>query len=135
MHLMLRSRLRIDKDLCLGLSSIAMAESAMNLVAEPCGGKTVVRVLEDRIDAAVAIQFKDRMREIVRDGSTAVLLDLSRVAFLDSSGLGAVVAVMKLLGPDRKLELAALTPSVEKVFRLTRMDSVFTIHAAAPDAA
>lgn len=107
----------------------------MNLVAEPCGGTTVVRVLEDRIDAAVAIQFKDRMREIVRDGSTAVLLDLSRVAFLDSSGLGAVVAVMKLLGPDRKLELAALTPSVEKVFRLTRMDSVFTIHAAAPDAA
>jgi anti-sigma B factor antagonist len=107
----------------------------MQLVAEPMGGMTVVRVEEDRIDAAVAIQFKDRMREIAEGGAGPVLLDLSRVGFLDSSGLGAVVAVMKLLGPARKLELAGLTPTVEKVFRLTRMDSVFTIHAAAPDAA
>jgi anti-sigma B factor antagonist len=57
------------------------------------------------------------------------------VAFLDSSGLGAVVAVKKLMGPDRRLDLACLTPAVDKVFRLTRMDSVFTIHAALPDAA
>ena len=56
------------------------------------------------------------------------MLDLSRVGFLDSSGLGAVVAVMKLIGPNRKLELAGLTPNVDKVFRLTRMDSIFTIH-------
>jgi len=44
-----------------------------------------------------------------------------------------VVAVMKLLGPDRTLELACLTPTVEKVFRLTRMDSVFVIHPKVPD--
>jgi anti-sigma B factor antagonist len=62
-----------------------------------------------------------------------VILDLAQVDFLDSSGLGAVVAVMKVLGPTRKLELAGLTPTVEKVFRLTRMDQVFTIHASAPD--
>jgi len=62
-----------------------------------------------------------------------VLLDLSRVAFLDSSGLGAVVAVMKLIGPERKLELVGLTPTVAKVFRLTRMDTIFTIHPALPE--
>jgi anti-sigma B factor antagonist len=56
------------------------------------------------------------------------------VNFLDSSGLGAVVAVMKLLMPARKLELAGLTATVEKVFRLTRMDSVFTIHTVVPGA-
>jgi anti-sigma B factor antagonist len=33
-----------------------------------------------------------------------------------------------MLAPARRLELAGLTPTVEKVFRLTRMDSVFTIH-------
>lgn len=88
--------------------------------------------MEDRIDAAGAIQFKDRMRELTIGTTGRVILDLSRVAFLDSSGLGAVVAVMKLLGPDRKLELAGLTPTVEKVFRLTRMDTVFTIHPHVP---
>jgi anti-sigma B factor antagonist len=87
-----------------------------------------VQVMEDRIDAATAIQFKERMRDITKDGTHRVVLDLSRVQFLDSSGLGAIVAVKKLLGPDRGLDLAGLTPTVEKVFRLTRMDTVFTIH-------
>ena len=105
----------------------------MELLTETRGDMLVVRVMEDRIDAAVAIQFKDRMRVLVDSAAPRVLLDLSRVVFLDSSGLGAVVAVMKLLGPGRKLELACLTPTVEKVFRLTRMDSVFTLHAAVPD--
>jgi anti-sigma B factor antagonist len=87
-----------------------------------------VQVMEDRIDAATAIQFKEKMRDVTRDGPPCVVLDLTRVQFLDSSGLGAIVAVKKLLGPDRVLELAGLTPTVEKVFRLTRMDSIFTIH-------
>jgi anti-sigma B factor antagonist len=104
----------------------------MNITGEREGERLVARVEEARIDAAVAIQFKDRMREIARDDAPLVILDLSRVGFLDSSGLGAVVGVMKLLGPGRRLELAGLTPTVEKVFRLTRMDGVFTIHPAVP---
>ena len=87
-----------------------------------------VQVMEDRIDAATAIQFKERMRDIAKIGDQRVVLDLARVQFLDSSGLGAIVAVKKLLGPDRVMELSGLTPTVEKVFRLTRMDTVFTIH-------
>lgn len=87
-----------------------------------------VSVIDDRIDAATAIQFKEKMRDLTRTAPNRVVLDLARVQFLDSSGLGAIVAVKKLLGPDRVLELAGLTPTVEKVFRLTRMDSIFTIH-------
>jgi anti-sigma B factor antagonist len=100
---------------------------------EVSGDMLVVTALEDRIDAAGAIQFKERMREAVQNPAPRVVLDLSAVTFLDSSGLGAVVAVMKLLGPARKLELAGLTPTVEKVFRLTRMDTIFTIHPRVPD--
>lgn len=103
----------------------------MNLYAEAEAGALKVFVGEERIDAAVAIQFKDRMREIALQPSDRVVLDLSRVTFVDSSGLGAIVAVMKALAPGRRLELLGLTPNVAKVFRLTRMDSVFTIHPAA----
>lgn len=105
----------------------------MNIATELRDGRLVARVTEDRIDAAVAIRFKDLMREAVRQPAQIVLLDLSQVTFLDSSGLGAVVSVMKLLTPPRRLELAGLTPTVAKVFRLTRMDSVFVIHPAIPD--
>ena len=50
-----------------------------------------VSVIDDRIDAATAIQFKERMRDITKDGPPRVVLDLARVQFLDSSGLGAIV--------------------------------------------
>ena len=104
----------------------------MKMNSETMGDMLVVRVEEPRIDAAGAIQFKERMREIVATPSKRVVLDMSNVGFLDSSGLGAVVSVMKALGPLRRLELSGLTPTVEKVFRLTRMDSVFIIHKAMP---
>lgn len=106
----------------------------MQLLATPAGDTLLVRVEAARIDAAVAIDFKERMRALADGPWPVVLLDLGQVDFLDSSGLGAVVAVLKHLGPDRRLELAALGPTVAKVFRLTRMDSVFTIHPAVPEA-
>jgi anti-sigma B factor antagonist len=87
----------------------------------------VVSVGEPRIDAAVAIEFKDAMRAATDGGSDTVVLDLSAVQFIDSSGLGAIVAAMKHMGQSRRLALAGLTPTVEKVFRLTRMDSVFSV--------
>lgn len=99
------------------------------------GDALIVRVAEPRIDAAVAIQFKEAMRRVTAsEAACRVILDLSAVQFLDSSGLGSVVSVMKHLGAERRLELAGLTPPVAKVFRLTRMDSVFTIHPEVPDA-
>jgi anti-sigma B factor antagonist len=105
----------------------------MNIGTEIIGGALVARVDEGRIDAAGAIRFKDRMRELTADtAADRVILDLSQVAFIDSSGLGAIVSVMKLLAPTRRLELASLTENVAKVLRLTRMDTVFVIHAAAP---
>ena len=104
----------------------------MELETGYSGRSFVVRCLEDRIDAANSTQFRDDMRTVTAAASGTVILDLSRVEFLDSSGLGAVVAAMKSLAPDRRLELAAPTPNVQRVFRLTRMDTVFTIHPDVP---
>lgn len=90
----------------------------------------ITTVEANRIDSAGAVQFKDKMREATEQNSPRVVLDLSNVNFLDSSGLGAVVAAMKQLGAERRLEIAALTPAVAKVFKLTRMDTVFIIHGS-----
>lgn len=100
----------------------------MNLHASTLGGHLLIEVEDDRIDASVAIRFKDRVRELARDSSGPVLLDLAQVGFLDSSGLGAIVAIRKLLGNERPLGLIGVGGMVEKVFRLTRMDSVFPIY-------
>jgi anti-sigma B factor antagonist len=102
-------------------------------------GVGIIRAHVPRIDAAVAIQFKDRFSDLTghdpdaapaQDGAApvdTVLLDMSEVEFLDSSGLGAVVAARKMLGSNRTLALAGLQPAVDKVMRLTHMDRVFPI--------
>jgi anti-sigma B factor antagonist len=106
----------------------------MNLTTQQIGDAILVTINEDRIDAAAAINFKDSIVSQARGGPPRVVLDLAQVQFVDSSGLGAIVAVMKLLSPDQKLDLAGLAPIVAKVFKLTRMDSVFAIFPTAEDA-
>ena len=103
----------------------------MQMTASEVGNALVVVVEDRRIDAAVAVRFKDRMQELTENPNQRVVLDLSKVEFLDSSGLGAVVGSMKQLGRTRQLDLAGLTPTVDKVFRITRMDRVFRIYASA----
>ncbi len=101
----------------------------MQLLHKDIGDIRVIEVNESRLDAAVAIQFKDIMRKLTEEAPNRILLDMKKVNFLDSSGLGAVVAAMKQAGTNRSFELAGLTPIVKKVFTLTRMDTIFKIHA------
>ncbi|WP_170479198.1 STAS domain-containing protein [Ruegeria arenilitoris] len=99
----------------------------MGLSSRTTEGTQIITVQCDRIDAAMAIQFKEDMRAETENDTRRVILDLSNVEFIDSSGLGAIVASMKQLGDERRLDLAGLHPVVEKVFRLTRMDTVFKL--------
>lgn len=100
----------------------------MKLSSSIQGDAQVIVAQEPRIDAAIAIQFKDKMKAETEAGEGRVILDLSRVEFIDSSGLGAIVAAMKQISGTRRMELAGLTETVQKVFRLTRMDTIFAIH-------
>ena len=106
----------------------------MKLSAKTEGPVQVVTVIDDRIDAAVALEFKETMRQVTETAPDVVVLDLAGVTFIDSSGLGAIVATMKHLFPERSLALAGLTGPVDRVFRLTRMDRVFNLYPTLADA-
>ena len=88
----------------------------MDIIHAQQGEYLVVIVNAVRINASAALEFKDSMSAI-DESNSKILLNLKQVEFIDSSGLGAVVSVMKHLGKGRKMDLCALTPTVEKVFR------------------
>jgi anti-sigma B factor antagonist len=104
----------------------------MDLSAELSDATLVVRVNAPRIDAAGANVFKQEMLKAVAPASECVVLDLSQVQFVDSSGLGAIISVMKSVVPARRFELAAPMPTVRRVLQLTRLDTMLTIHAEVP---
>lgn len=106
----------------------------MDLTSRTAGDMLVISVNEARIDAAAAIRFKDRFRDLATEAPGRIVLDLAQVDFVDSSGLGAIVSAMKQLKPGQSMELAALRPNVDRVFRLTRMDSVFPIRSSVEEA-
>ncbi|RVV96688.1 anti-sigma factor antagonist [Mesobaculum littorinae] len=106
----------------------------MKLESKTRGEVMMVSIAEQRLDAAVTVDFKDAMRGLLNGAPARIVLDMSRVRFLDSSGLGAIISVRKSLDQTQELELAELTPAVEKVFHLTRMDTLFPIHASTQSA-
>ena len=103
----------------------------MQFAFEDRGGAQVVSIPGPRLDAAAADHFKTEIFGLIDQGASALVLDLSRVEFMDSSGLGAIVASLKHMGSSGSIILAAPTGPVVKVLRLTRMNQVFKIQDSA----
>lgn len=95
---------------------------------------TIVRPLLKRLDAAVAPAFKDAVNTLVQSGRQTVVLDLGPVQFMDSSGLGALVSILKNLGSKGKLAVCNTNGAVSSLFKLTRMDKVFVVAESIDDA-
>jgi anti-sigma B factor antagonist len=84
----------------------------------------VVSLQEKRLDAVIAPSFREALVERIDQGRHNIVLDMAQVNFMDSSGLGAVVAVLKHLGSKGRLHICGVTPAVMAVLKLTRMDRV-----------
>ncbi|AYV22816.1 MULTISPECIES: STAS domain-containing protein [Vibrio] len=94
---------------------------------------TVVEVQESRFDAKLAPTFRQSMEDIQGDIKPNLLLDLSNVNFMDSSGLGAVMAVYKLLR-DRQIAIVGAKQPVRDLLKLTRMDRLVKTYDTVEDA-
>lgn len=105
----------------------------MRLSSEDFGNVVVITLAEPKLDAMIAREFRDLASGMAREDRSFYLLDLSAVTFMDSSGIGSLVGVMKLMGRSKRLELCGMTPAVRKVFKLTRMDKIFNIHDTRED--
>ena len=109
-------------------------EDFMQMESEQQGDILVVIPMEPRLDAAQATDFKSAIVDRINDGHTRILLDLSHVDFMDSSGLGAMVSILKTIGRDGDLLLCGLGKTVESLFKLTRMNRVFRIFSTREEA-
>jgi anti-anti-sigma factor len=89
--------------------------------------RTVVRV-RDALDAATAPALRERLIGLLRPGRRLLVLDLSRVPSCDSAGLAVLIGAQRrarLLGIV--LRLAAPSPPVARLLRLTGLDRSLTI--------
>jgi anti-sigma B factor antagonist len=74
------------------------------------------------------------MSEWIGAGNRRIVLNLSEVDFIDSSGLGAIVSSLKKIGNDGDLVICSVRETVMSLFRLTRMNRVFDILSSEEEA-
>jgi anti-sigma B factor antagonist len=72
--------------------------------------------------------FKDEVADVINGGANRVVIDFKNVSFLDSSGLGALVGVLKKIGHRGELVVSGLNNDVQQMFRICRMDRVFKVY-------
>ena len=89
---------------------------------------TIVRPGVERLTAVNAKVFKNEISELIDQGADHLIIDFKQVKFLDSSGLGALVGVLKKIGNRGELSVCGLNSDVAQMFHICRMDRVFTIY-------
>jgi anti-sigma B factor antagonist len=98
------------------------------------GEVLVLSLFDARIDGRVGTELKQTIADIINRGHRRVVIDLTAVAYIDSTGLGAIVASLKMIGRQGELVLCGLSDSATTLFKLTRMDKVFRSFTTAADA-
>jgi anti-sigma B factor antagonist len=96
----------------------------------PSGTHAVVTV-HGEIDAHTAPVMRERMLDLVTQGIDRLVVDLRNVGFIESVGLGTLVAVRKRLRPADKSLCLVLAPDqavLRRTFEITGLDKVFPIH-------
>lgn len=84
--------------------------------------------LVGELDAAATDKLRDAANAQMTRGVDRIVLDLSELDFIDSTGLGAMLGVLKRLREkDGELALSAVSPRVQKLLDLTGLDKAFTI--------
>src|SRR5262249_7282924 len=86
--------------------------------------------LSGEVDLYTAPEFKQQLLEVIAQGGRQVIVDFTSTTFIDSTTLGVLVGgVKRLRAVDGQLSLVCRDGNITKIFEITGLDRVFTIHA------
>ena len=97
-------------------------------------GNTIIEV-GGEIDVYTAPKLRDKITELVGNGNYNLVIDMEKVDFLDSTGLGVLVGgLKKVRAHDGSMRLICNQERLLKIFRITGLAKVFVIHGSQADA-
>jgi anti-sigma B factor antagonist len=100
----------------------------LTLASREAQGRTVVSV-GGEVDVYSAPGLDDQLTGLIDAGHSRIVVDLSDVEFLDSTGLGVIVKALKRIREhEGSLDLVVSDERIFKVFRITGLDAVIPIH-------
>lgn len=99
----------------------------MRLEQREVGNFMLIKLLELRLDSTKIDTFKQIMTDFVERGKLFFLFDLTNLRYIDSRGLGALIAVKEWLDGKGEIVLCGANGAVGNFLRLARMNKIFRI--------
>jgi anti-sigma B factor antagonist len=101
----------------------------LTIDAKDLGDGVGVIELEGEVDVANTPQVREAALRLISGGVKNLVTDLSRVEYMDSSGLGMLVGLLKRLKEsDGRLLVAAAQPRVKRLFEITGLEKVLPLY-------
>jgi anti-sigma B factor antagonist len=99
-------------------------------------GNQCTVTLDGEVDVYTAPRLKEELVSVIEDGCVNVIVDLDKVGFIDSSGLGVLVSALRRARErDGVVRIVCTRDNILKIFRITGLDKVFPVFADAEEAA
>jgi anti-sigma B factor antagonist len=100
----------------------------LDVVLESVGSFSLIG-LSGEVDVYSAPKLRETIKDLVDDGKYNIVVDLEKVAFLDSTGLGVLVGGLKRLKHhDGELGIICNQEKILRIFRITGLTKVFPIY-------
>jgi len=94
-----------------------------------------VLAVTGEVDVATAPRLREQLIDLVNEGQHRIVVDLEKVEFLDSTGLGVLVGALKRVRThDGELALVCTESRILKVFEITGLTKVFPMHRSVDEA-
>ena len=114
---------------------MAFIEPRFQLSEEDVDDRTHVIAIAGEIHVSTAPRFSVLLDDAIGRGKTEVVLDLTAVEFIDSTGLSVLLnGLRRVTRQHGHMALVCTNPTVLRLFEITRLDATFDIHASRDDA-
>jgi anti-sigma B factor antagonist len=96
----------------------------------------IIELKGNLVGGADAQVFRDKVYQLIEDGKKNVVVDMSNVKFMNSSGIGILISgYTTLKNASGELKLAHISDNVQGVLNVTKLNQIFDIHDRVEDAA
>ena len=98
------------------------------ILLEESGDVTIIRITEKKVYQDTITPFQEKMVSLMDEGRRNLIVDLSEVDVMNSSGLGVLILTWdRLSQEDGKLVITGLGSLMEELFQRMRLDLIFTV--------
>jgi anti-sigma B factor antagonist len=110
-----------------------LSTTSFRTVEESVDDGTQLVVVHGDVDLKTARSFRAALDEAAQDGKDRLIVDMSEVSFMDSSGLAALIGAQKALG-SRARVIVVCPQNLRRIFEVTRLDTVVHVVGSLPEA-